>query len=100
MLNLTKANFDSEVTSYTGKVLVDFWAEWCGPCLMLSPIIDEIATERKDIKVAKINVDEEIDLATKFNVSSIPCVMVFEAGVPTKTIIGFHQKQEFLQALI
>jgi thioredoxin 1 len=100
MINLTKDNFDKEVIQHSGKVLVDFWAEWCGPCLMLSPIIDEIATEKPDIKIAKINVDEEIDLAAKFNVSSIPCIMIFEGGQPIKTIIGFHQKQEYLQALI
>ena len=100
MIAVTKNSFQSEVLDFKGKVLVDFWAEWCGPCQMLNPIIDEIATEKPEVKIVKVNVDEEIDLAAQYNISSIPAIMIFDKGKPVKTIIGFRQKQEYLQVLI
>lgn len=95
----TSSNFQTEVLDFKGKVLVDFWAEWCGPCQMLNPIIEEIASEKPDVKIVKVDVDEEIDLAAQYNISSIPAIMIFDNGKPIKTIIGFRQKQEYLQVL-
>lgn len=93
-------NFQSEVLDFKGKCLIDFWAPWCGPCQMLGPIIDELGDELKDqVKVLKINVDENQELASKYNISSIPAVLIIENGVAKNTLIGFRQKQEYLDAL-
>ena len=97
--NLDNSNFDREIINFSGTALVDFWAPWCGPCTMLSPIIDEIEAEIKDLKVAKVNVDENSDLASKFNISSIPCVLIFNDGRLIDTLIGFRQKREYLNAI-
>lgn len=97
--NLDNSNFDREIINFSGTALVDFWAPWCGPCTMLSPIIDEIEAEIKDLKVAKVNVDENSDLASKFNISSIPCVLIFKEGRLIDTLIGFRQKREYLNAI-
>jgi len=97
--NLDNSNFDREIINFSGTALVDFWAPWCGPCTMLSPIIDEIEAEIKDLKVAKVNVDESSDLASKFNISSIPCVLIFKEGRLIDTLIGFRQKREYLDAI-
>jgi len=97
--NLDNSNFDREIINFSGTALVDFWAPWCGPCTMLSPIIDEIEAEIKDLKVAKVNVDENSDLASKFNISSIPCVLIFKDGRLIDTLIGFRQKREYLDAI-
>ena len=77
---VTADNFEQEVLNAEGRVLVDFWADWCGPCRMLSPIIEEIASEHDDMKVCKINVDENPSLAQQYNVMSIPMVLMFEKG--------------------
>lgn len=98
-INLTSTNFDQEIINFSGTAIIDFWAPWCGPCTMLSPVIDEIEVENKDLKIAKVNVDENSDLASKFNISSIPCVLIFKQGQLTNTIIGFRQKQEYLDAI-
>lgn len=81
VLTITKDNFDAEVVKSNQTVLVDFWATWCGPCSMMGPIVDEIAAERPDVKVGKINVDNERDLAKQFRVLSIPTLVIFRDGV-------------------
>ena len=98
-VELTSENFNDEVLSCDKPVIVDFWAEWCGPCRMLSPIIEEIAAEREDIKVCKLNVDDEPELANSYGVSAIPTVICFKSGKPAGTSLGFKQKDELIKAL-
>ncbi len=99
MLTITKDNFEQEVLKSDKKVLVDFWASWCGPCRMLSPIIDEIAKETDKVKVGKVNVDEESDLATQFAVMSIPTLILFENGKPIKQVVGVQSKTAILNMI-
>ena len=87
-------NFEKEVLKSEGIVLVDFYADWCGPCKMMSPVIDTIAEENGNVKVGKINVDENPDLAEKYNIMSIPTIMVFKAGNLVKTFVGVTQKEQ------
>ena len=96
---LTKANFDLEALLSDKTVLIDFWAPWCGPCRMLSPTIDEIAKEREDVKVCKINVDEEPELAQRFSVMSIPMLVVIKNGQVTDTAVGMRPKDSILKLL-
>ena len=96
---ITKDNFDEEVLQSDKTVLVDFWASWCGPCRMLSPVIDEIAGERSDIKVGKVNVDEEPELAQKFDVMSIPMLAVFKGGKLVNSSVGVQPKEQLLGML-
>lgn len=98
-LVITKDNFENEVLKSDKPVLVDFWAAWCGPCKMLSPVIDEIADERSDIKVGKINVDEQPELASQFAVMSIPTLIVFKNGEIANKAIGVQPKDAVLSML-
>ena len=97
----TTGYFKTEVLESKGYVLVDFWATWCGPCQMLSPIIEEIGDEMKDaVKVVKVDVDAENELASTYNVSAIPTVAIFKDGQLVETIVGFRQKQDYLSKLV
>lgn len=98
-LHLTAENFRKEVLEYEGTAMVDFWASWCGPCQMVGPIIEEIAEEVKDVKVCKVNVDEQPDIAGKYNVMSIPTIIVFKNGEPATVSVGAKPKAALLALL-
>ncbi len=98
-ITITKANFEQEVLKSDKPVLADFWAPWCGPCRMLSPVISEIALEREDIKVCKVNVDDLPELAIKYHVSAVPTLLIFEDGDVAETIVGFRSKEDILEML-
>ena len=99
VVNLTMENFQSEVMNSDKPVLVDFWASWCGPCRMVSPLVDQIAEENQDVKVGKVNVDEQPELAGAFRVMSIPTLMVFKEGKQVKTTVGAKPKAAILAML-
>ncbi len=99
IIKLTRDNFETEVIQSTLPVLVDFYAEWCGPCRMLSPVIDEIANEAAAFKVGKINIDEQPELATKYQVMSVPTLMVIKNGEVTNRVTGAVPKQTILNML-
>lgn len=98
-LNITKNNFREEVVQSDKPVLLDFWASWCGPCQMVGPIVDEIASERSDIKVGKVNVDEERELAAVFNVMNIPTLVVVKDGKIVNQAMGARPKEQILSLL-
>lgn len=94
---ITAENFEQEVLNSKGTVLIDFWAGWCGPCKMQAPILEEFAKEHDEIKVGKVNVDEQNNLAVKFNIMTIPTLMVFKEGVKTAAMSKVMNKTELLE---
>ena len=99
VVTITKENFEQEVLQSAKPVLLDFWASWCGPFRMLSPVVDEVAEERTDVKVGKVNVDEQPELAGQFGVMSIPTLLVFEQGKLVRQAVGARPKASVLDLL-
>ena len=99
IIDLTKENFQAEITKSDKPVLVDFWAVWCGPCQMMAPILHELEAEMPDIQIGKVNVDEQMDLARQFRVVSIPTLIIFKNGQEVQRMVGVTSKEELKDAL-
>jgi len=99
IVTITQNNFNEEVLQSNTTVLLDFWASWCGPCKMLAPVLEEIAAERADLKIGKINVDEQPQLASQFGIMSIPTLLVFKNGKQVNQGIGYMPKENVLKLL-
>ena len=100
VIKLNKNNFENEVLKSDKKVLIDFYADWCGPCRMVGPVVEEIAAEHPEYKVCKVNVDEENELAVSFNIMSVPALFVLENGKVTKQAVGVKTKAQILDMLL
>lgn len=94
---LNKENFEENVLKSEGSVVVDFWAPWCGPCRMLSPVVDEVALELKEVSFGKVNVDDEKELADQYGIMSIPALVLFKNGEAVNSMIGFRPKERILE---
>lgn len=99
IIDLTKENFQVEITKSDKPVLVDFWAVWCGPCQMMAPILHELETEMPDVQIGKVNVDEQMDLARQFRVVSIPTLIILKNGQEVQRMVGVTSKEELKDAL-
>ena len=99
VLKITNKNFEEEVLNSDKPVIIDFYAEWCGPCKMMSPIIDSIAEESNNIKVGKVNVDEQQEISVKYNIMSIPTIIIFKNGNEHKKIVGVTSKENILKEI-
>ena len=100
VLKVSEKDFESEVLNSEGKVIVDFYADWCGPCKMMAPIMEKVSEELLGkAKVVKMNIDENMDIAEKYEIMSIPTLMIFEKGQPIKTFVGLTHKQEIINAV-
>ena len=96
VLDVNRDNFDEEVLNFDGRVLVDFWAEWCVPCMMLSPLVDEVSDELDDVKFCKVNCDEARDLALEYGIMTIPNLLLFENGELINQSVGYIEKQDII----
>lgn len=97
--HITDSDFEKEVLQYSGVVLVDFWAPWCGPCRMLEPVIENVANMKQDVKICKVNVDENREYAEKYNVMGIPNIFIFKDGNAVENLVGFQSIDSYIEAI-